>query len=259
MAHANSTPGSRTVTEAASSLSQTDWSMIFEARGDDPAGEPDAAMNRLMRRYWPAVYAFVRRSGRDVHEAADVTQGFVCDVVLGRRLLRDADPARGRFRSLLLASLRNYLRERHRFDTRRRRAPRSGPAISLEAEHLEHLAPGSGPTPETAFSAQWAAALIDAVLRRVRESCVRDGLGPHWSIFEERVVRPMLFGTPPVAYEAIVSRLGLESVPQAANMTVTVKRRFARALRKEVAQTVEEPWHVEEEMKSLRRDLEQMS
>ena len=43
-----------------------------------------AALDQLVRRYWPAVYAYIRRCGRNVHEAADLTQGLVCDVMISR-------------------------------------------------------------------------------------------------------------------------------------------------------------------------------
>jgi hypothetical protein len=80
-------------TEAGSS--HTNWALIFDAaRGDDlPA---TTALEILARRYWPALYAFIRSSGKDVHEAADLTQGFVCDVMLSRNLFYHADPGSGR-------------------------------------------------------------------------------------------------------------------------------------------------------------------
>ena len=77
-------------------------------------------MERLVRRYWSAIFAYIRRSGRDVHEAADLTQGFVCDILISRRLCDSADPNRGRFRTLLLRAIQNYLRERHRREQRAR-------------------------------------------------------------------------------------------------------------------------------------------
>ncbi len=58
--------------------------MIAQVAQRDQEAAADA-LERLVRRYWSAVYAYVRRSGRDVHEAADLTQGFVCDIIISRR------------------------------------------------------------------------------------------------------------------------------------------------------------------------------
>ena len=97
--------------------SHTDWSMIADAAQVDEKAAA-AALDQLVRRYWSAVYAYIRKCGSSVHEAADLTQGFVCDVMIARRLCAAADPDRGRFRTLLLSSLRNYLQQEHRRELR---------------------------------------------------------------------------------------------------------------------------------------------
>jgi hypothetical protein len=50
--------------------------------------------------------------------------------------------------------------------------------------------------------------------------------------------------------------LDLKDSAQAANMMITVKRRFARALYDEVGQTVSEAGQIEDEIQELLRDLE---
>lgn len=219
---------------------------------EQAAGE---ALERLVRRYWAAVYAYVRGTGRDVHAAADLTQGFVCDVIISRRLCDAADPARGRFRTLLLTALRNYIRERHRHEARRRPLKGAGgsrdPEETVTASHAR-----SEPTPEEAFSYQWSATLVRRVVSSVRASCEAAGLDAHWAVFEQRVVRPMLMGDAPVDYATLVRRLNLRDESQAANMMITVKRRFARALHDEVGETVFGPREADEEICELLRDLE---
>lgn len=214
------------------------------------SGEPVSAeaMERLVRRYWPAVYAFIRRSGRDVHEAADLTQGFVCDVLISGRLCDAADPERGRFRALLLCAVQNYLRQRHRQE-KRRRGPGKDRAISDDG-------PASAETPEDAFCYQWSATLVRRVLAAVRSACQSDGLSRHWTVFEERVARPMLLGETPTEYALLVDRLRLKDESQAANMMITVKRRFVRALLEEVGTTLSRPEDAGEELRELLRDLE---
>lgn len=245
------------MTAMEASSSHTNWALIYDAAHGDiaPANE---AIEKLVRRYWPAVYAYIRRSGRDVHESADLTQGFVCDVILGRALFEHADPERGRFRSLLLRSLTNYLHDHHRRQRRDKRMTVDNPV------HLEHAEAAASSTawtksPEHAFCAQWNALLIRDVLDRTREGCLRSGQEPHWEVFEARVVRPLLHGESQVPYGQLVQRLELADAAQAANMMVTVKRRFVHTLMQTIADTVGDPLQVEEELRALVRDLERHS
>ena len=55
----------------------TQWSAVRWAL--DPA-DPRAseALQALIERYWRPVYFFIRRKGRNVEEAKDLTQGFFC-------------------------------------------------------------------------------------------------------------------------------------------------------------------------------------
>lgn len=240
------------------SMTRTDWSMIQKAIGGEEAGAAaGSAMEQLARRYWPAVYAFIRSTGRDVHESADLTQGFVCDVVIGRGLLATADQQRGRFRNLLLEALRNYLHERHRNEHAACRSPvgNASGSVALDPQELSDLDVGVDQPPDEAFDMQWGATLIRRVLEQVQRSCVSDGMEPHWSVFEFRVARPMLLGESPTSYDVLVRRLELNDASQAANMMVTVKRRFARTLFVEAARTVGDPEEAEAELNELMSKL----
>jgi len=234
-----------------SGASHTDWSMIAQAAETDQEVASDA-LEQLVRRYWAAVYAYIRRTGRDVHEAADLTQGFVCDIIISRRLCDHADPQRGRFRALLLSAVKNYLHEKHRRD-HKRCLELDGPPLPLEDWPVQT---STNETPDEAFCYQWSATLVRQVLTDVKASCETDGLDAHWSVFEHRVVRPMLFDEPPTDHATLVEMLNLKDESQAANMMITVKRRFARALYQEVGRTVLDPEHVEDELNELLRDLE---
>ena len=85
----------------------TRWSLILQARrhGDAPAR---AALEELCEAYWLPVYAFMRRQSKDVHEAQDLTQGFFASL-LSHDALDEVHPARGRFRSFLLAAAKHFV------------------------------------------------------------------------------------------------------------------------------------------------------
>src|SRR5271166_1176723 len=85
----------------------TRWSLVLAA-GQRALPESEKALADLCLAYWGAVYAFVRRQVRDVHEAQDLTQTFFTQL-LEKNLLAVAQPSRGRFRSFLLTSVQNFV------------------------------------------------------------------------------------------------------------------------------------------------------
>lgn len=97
----------------------TDLSLLA-AIADGSGPRRDRALDALVQRIWPRVYAAARRLGRDPEAAAELTQGFFADVVLGRNLLAHADADRGRLRWLLLRALKHYAVDRHRRRAARR-------------------------------------------------------------------------------------------------------------------------------------------
>ena len=107
-----------------SSMTQTNWDLIRDAAGSTPTSQ--ASLEEVARRSWPAIYAFIRASGRSPDDATELTQGFICDVFLSRHLLEKADQSRGRFRTLVMGSVRNYLADMHRRKTATTRRPKHG-------------------------------------------------------------------------------------------------------------------------------------
>ncbi len=239
---------------ADASVSKTDWSLIRDAASPE-AETAQRAMEQVARRYWPAIYNFIRYKGFDQDAAADLTQKFMTDVVIGRRLCETANPDRGRFRSLLMTAVHNFVRQESRPTRARREARRQ---VALDDAELAGAAADAS-TPESAFSTTWAAMLVRKVLTRVRDECRRDGLESHWTVFDRRIARPLLLGDDPEPYHSLVDRLDLDNAGQASNMVVTVKRRFARAMMDEVGATVDDPASSAEELADLVRDLERPS
>jgi hypothetical protein len=67
-----------------------------------------AALAELCKLYWFPLYAFVRRRGYCPADAQDLAQGFFLHL-LDHKSLAEVDPRKGKFRSFLLASIKNYL------------------------------------------------------------------------------------------------------------------------------------------------------
>src|SRR4029453_1125968 len=67
-----------------------------------------AALTELCQVYWAPLYGFVRSRGHTVHDAQDLTQSFFA-YLLEHKVYARVDRRKGRFRSFLLASLKNFL------------------------------------------------------------------------------------------------------------------------------------------------------
>ena len=89
----------------------TQWSVVLDAQGESPSAEE--ALEKLCRAYWWPLYGFVRRQGYSPEEAQDLTQGFFA-MLLERRDLDAVRREKGRLRSYLLASLKNFLAKARR-------------------------------------------------------------------------------------------------------------------------------------------------
>jgi RNA polymerase sigma-70 factor (ECF subfamily) len=90
----------------------THWSVVRAAKHGD-ATEAAAALETLCRTYWPALHAYIRREGHDATEAQDLTQEFFARL-LAKDHLQRTGRQEGKFRSFLLAYLKNFLAERRR-------------------------------------------------------------------------------------------------------------------------------------------------
>jgi RNA polymerase sigma-70 factor (ECF subfamily) len=220
---------------------------VLEAgQGDDTAAQ--AALEGLCRSYWPPLYAYVRRLGYSPPDAQDLTQGFFAQL-LGQRTVAKADPARGRFRSFLLASLKHFLAHE---DEKARAQKRGGqaPVVSLNLETAETrwvdqpAAPGD--TPDRAYDRQWALALLERVLSRLRREYTAASRKPLF----ERLKDTLAGGRSELRYRALGEELGLSegAVKTAAHR---LRHRYRELLREEIAQTVASPAEVEEELRSL--------
>jgi RNA polymerase sigma-70 factor (ECF subfamily) len=224
----------------------TRWSVIQAAAGDDSAAARDA-LGTLCETYWYPVYAFVRRTGSDPEEARDVTQGFFARL-LEKRDIGSADPARGRFRSFLLGSVRHFLSNER---DRARALKRGGGQLPLsidqaDAEGRYALEPTDPVTPETLFLRHWAMTLVEAAMQRLAEDYAGQG---RRDLFER--LRPSLTGADTgISRREMAAELGMSET--ALNVVLhRMRRRFRHKLKEEVAQTLADPADTEDELGRL--------
>lgn len=207
-----------------------------------------AALAALCEAYWFPVYAFVRRSGHSDDEARDLTQAFFARM-FDKNSVRAADPARGRFRSFLLASVRNFLLNHRDAATSLKRGG-GVPALALEfddGERRYNREPAHHDTPDRLYERRWALATLDAAIARVREEYRASGRGP---LFD--ALQPFLDGGEPASYQDLARTLGSSdgALRVAAHR---LRRAFKTSLREIVESTVERPEDVEDELRYLMR------
>lgn len=227
----------------------THWSLVDGTREDRDGDR--ALISVLIQRYWKPVYCYLRRKGYGNEEAKDLTQGFFHEVVLNRRLLERADPARGRFRTFLLHALDQFLIDQSRKDNASSRIPRDK-LVPLDVVDLPELPQAALEGSEAdCFTYVWKSTLIDQTLSEVATACREQGMKAHWSVFEERVLQPVYHNAVPPSMRDICTRHSIESESIASNMLVTVKRRFRETLRKNLRLTVLAEADVDDEFREI--------
>ena len=173
-------------------------------------------------------------------------------MVLKGNLLRYADPARGRFRSLLLKSLQNFLVDAHQ---RRKAGKRGGDMDFVSWDELMAEAPSQLAAParvledwpaERLYDLRWAATIVEQALRRLAEECESRG---------RRRVFDALSGyltaeRGEISYDEIATSLGI-SVSSVRRLTQQLRLRYRSLLRDEVARTVEDPAAIDDEIRYL--------
>lgn len=123
------------------------------------------ALEALIAIYWKPLYFFIRQHGYDNETSKDMVQGFLAKL-LERDAFAKADPARGKFRTFLLASLSNYLKDWSKAASREKRG---GGQVLLsldfargEADYAREVAQGE--LPEAAMNRAWAKSLWEQAL-----------------------------------------------------------------------------------------------
>jgi len=231
------------VDTGAAAFVTTHWSVVLAAQGESDAARE--ALEKLCRAYWWPLYGFVRRQGYTPEEAQDLTQGFFA-MLLQRRDLDAVRREKGRLRSYLLTSLKNFLGQAHR----RAMAVKRGqgrPLVPLEellARERADLEPADTLSADRIYERRWALTLLEQVLARLGEEYRVAGSA---ALFEQ--LKQMLAdepGSPSQAEIAQELNMTENAVKQAFHR---LRQRYRLLLREEIAHTVAAPGEVEDELR----------
>ena len=217
------------------------------AAGDGSSPEAMQALAELCRTYWYPLYAYVRRKGHDVADAQDLTQEFFARL-LERNYLAGVDREKGRFRSFLLASVKHFLaNEWDKANAQKRGGGR--PLISIDAAAAESSfgqEPADVVSADKIFERRWALALLEQVLRRLREEYTRDGKEKQF----EQLKATLTEASRSVPYAEIATRLATSE--GAVKVAVhRLRQRYRELLRAEIAVTVADAGEIDDEIRNL--------
>jgi RNA polymerase sigma-70 factor (ECF subfamily) len=228
----------------------THWSVVETAGREDSRGDRPA-LEALLKRYLPALRGhLLRRRAVQPDRIDDLLQGFVTSKVLEADLIARGDRNRGRFRTLLLTALDNFVVSQVRHDQAAKRG--AGKIGSLDLEHDFPALGGAAPSVADAFDVAWARQILRETLARMRAQCATDGRPDIWGVFESRVLKPDLEGAEPPSYSQIVERYGYRSPTKMWNAVRTGKHLFTRLLRSVIAEYEGSGEQIEAELQDLR-------
>ena len=232
----------------------TQWSVVDACTEEGEAG--DAALARLCRDYWPPLYTFARRRGYSPADAQDLVQGFFAHLLQSKAYAR-TDAKKGKFRSFLLASLKNYISD---VWDKARAFKRGGNyqfvLLDEEIDAVEILYACESQSAqltldeEQQYEQSWAAALVARALARIEAEFAS---GTKVNLFRE--LRSFLTGGLRLPSQEEVARRLDMPVETLRSHISRLRTRYRELLRDEVARTIGATEDVDEELRHLRKVL----
>ena len=221
----------------------THWSVVLTAQGESPAAQQ--ALEKLCRTYWWPLYGYVRRQGYNPEEAQDLTQGFF-ELLLERKDLDAVRQEKGRLRSYLLTSLKNFIGKAHRREMTIKRGEGRAlvPLEELLARERADLELADTLSPERIYERRWALILLEQVLARLGEEYRAAGRAPLFEKLKQTLTDEP--GRPSQAEIAQGMSMSENAVKQA---FYRLRQRYRLLLLEEIAHTVAVPGDVEDELR----------
>ena len=207
-----------------------------------------AALAELCETYWRPLYSFVRSRGYTVHDAQDLTQSFFA-YLIEHKIYARVNRQKGRFRSFLLASLKNFLADA---SDRERTLKRGGgqdflPLHEDQIKEAESLFQSHTGTEDQIFDRSWAEALVAVGLEQVWADYKEESKE---KLFNELRIFLTRGAEPPPTYAELAARLDVGESTLRSHVT-RLRARYREALRAEVRRTVDTEAEVNEELREL--------
>jgi RNA polymerase sigma-70 factor (ECF subfamily) len=225
----------------------THWSVVLAAKQSD-SSQAGAALEKLCRTYWRPLCAYIQRDGHDATEAQDLTQEFFARL-LARDYLQQLRHQEGKFRSFLLAYLKNFLSEQRRKDGAQKRGG-GYTFVSLDEAAGEDgylLEPVDELTPDQVFERRWAQTVVQTALNRLREEYTARNQSALFKLLQDYQPRePEGRSYAQLGVELAMTEAAVKSAVQ------RMRQRHRELLREEIGHTVTRPEEIEDEIRHFR-------
>jgi RNA polymerase sigma-70 factor (ECF subfamily) len=226
-------------------ITNTRWTIVLQA-GEEHSPTSDEALATLYQTYWQSLYLFLRARGHGQDNAEELVQAFWL-FLLERGRLRHASRERGRFRSFLLTSLKNFVINEH---DRQHAEKRGGGVLILPleiatAEGQFQIEPPTDETPDKVFDRRWALTVLERAFIRLRE-----GMTPEKSRQFDGLKVHLLGDRTDGGYARTATLLGI-SEGAARTEVSRLRTRLRDLVEDEIAHTVSSPEEIEDEIRHL--------
>ncbi|MBI4662606.1 MAG: sigma-70 family RNA polymerase sigma factor [Verrucomicrobia bacterium] len=217
------------------------------AAGRADSSQGANALEQLCRTYWYPLYVYVRRQGRDPHEAQDLTREFFARL-LAAKSIQFVDRSKGKFRSFLLTSMNHFLaKEWNRAHRQKRGGGRVIVSLDDDTAERRYLCePADQLTADKLFDRRWALTVLEQAMERLKTEFTRSG---KVELFEQ--LKASISGDPTAApYAEVAAKCQMTEGAVKVAMH-RLRKHFGELLRDEIAQTVSRPEEVEAEIRHL--------
>lgn len=232
--------------KAGRSFATTHWSLV-RAAGRTESPETAAALETLCQIYWHPVYAHVRSWGHKPEDAQDLTQAFFARL-LQKKVFGHADSSRGRFRSFMLASLEHFLHDAHAHAHANKRGgdcvivswdqQTAGARLGTTAVDKE--------SPDRIYERRWVETVLEQAAIRLRREYETSGRGALFEVIKSHVTPDSVHPS----FADTAARLGT-SISATKSAASRLRRHYHALIRDEVAQTLEDPADLDDELHHL--------
>jgi RNA polymerase sigma-70 factor (ECF subfamily) len=233
---------------------ETRWTLVNLA-GQIWSPDTESALGNLCVAYRDSLVAFAERLGHKTEDAEDLTQSFLYKL-LRKGVLGILNPQRGKFRSYLCSSFKNFIASVWAHETRVKRGGRNKQMLSIE-----EVISGNQPqpqseqeSPERLFDRHWARLIFKKAYALLRKEYQSAGKSRVFKALKPLLTQP----THPRLRTQIAANLRVK-ITSLDVLLFRLRSRFRSICRDLIQATVSDKAEMEEEfayLKSFREELQ---
>ena len=224
----------------------TRWTLVLRAASLNDA-ERQQALAELVEQNWYPLYSFLRHSGKAAEHSEDLLQGFFARVIEKNVLSSVRPHQRARFRSFLLACLKNYVTNEIKYEQAAIRKPNL-PTLSIDFEHANEkfqIEAQDSLTPQQAYDRAWAVEQIEKALAEVCVCWEESGKADQFDLLKSCLVNDKTISRDHIATQLNISKQTLKV------RIHRIRAEFRNALCRNISETLDETDLLEDEINQL--------